>query len=163
MLAKVGLVRRILSLARIAEIAPPRPTGSALDSPIADGSLHLRHVDAGSCNGCEIEISGCFSPIYDAERYGIKLTASPRHADGLVVTGVVTYNMLTPLRKSYAATPMPKVVIALGDCAINCGELRGGYGVAGKVSDFLEVDAEIPGCPPEPEEIIKVLREISRR
>ena len=83
-----------------------------------------------------------------------KLVASPRHADALLVTGPVTVNMATPLRKTYEATPAPKVVIALGDCAMNCGVFRGGHGVEGSVADVLDVDLEIPGCPPEPQVII---------
>ena len=85
------------------------------------GSLQLRHVDAGSCNGCELEIASIFSPVYDAERFGMRLEASPRHADGLLVTGPVTRNMAEPLRKTLDAVPRPRVVVALGDCARNCG------------------------------------------
>src|SRR5271168_4707418 len=113
------------------------------------GSLQLRHVDAGSCNGCELEIASIFSPTYDAERFGIRLEASPRHADGLLVTGPVTRNMAGPLRKTFEAVPSPRVVVALGDCARNCGVFRGAYGVEGAVSDIVPVDLEIPGCPPD--------------
>ncbi len=127
------------------------------------GSLQLRHVDAGSCNGCELEIASCFSPTYDAERFGIRLEASPRHADGLLVTGPVTHNMADPLRKTYEAVPKPAVVVAVGDCARDCGVFRGAYGVAGSVADMVPVDVEIPGCPPEPEAIIAVLRALSGR
>jgi Ni,Fe-hydrogenase III small subunit len=127
------------------------------------GSLQLRHVDAGSCNGCELEIASAFGPVYDAERYGTRLVASPRHADGLIVTGPVTHNMAGPLRKTLEATARPRVVIALGDCARDCGAFRGGYGVAGAVSDVVDVDVMIPGCPPEPEAIIEALRGITRR
>jgi Ni,Fe-hydrogenase III small subunit len=127
------------------------------------GSLQLRHVDAGSCNGCELEIASCFSPVYDAERFGIRLEASPRHADGLLVTGPVTHNMADPLRKAFEAVPEPRLVVAVGDCARDCGLFRGAYGVAGAVSDVLPVDVEIPGCPPEPEAIISVLRSLSGR
>ena len=98
------------------------------------GSLQLRQVDAGSCNGCELEIASCFSPTYDAERFGIRLEASPRHADGLLVTGPVTHNMADPLRKTYEAVPEPKLVVAVGDCARDCGVFRGAYGVAGAVA-----------------------------
>ena len=127
------------------------------------GSLQLRHVDAGSCNGCELEIASAFGPVYDAERFGTRLVASPRHADGLLVTGPVTRNMLGPLRKTLEATPRPRVVIALGDCARDCGAFRGGYGVAGAVGDVIDVDVTIPGCPPEPTAIIEALRGITRR
>jgi Ni,Fe-hydrogenase III small subunit len=127
------------------------------------GSLQLRQVDAGSCNGCELEIASCFAPTYDAERFGIRLEASPRHADGLLVTGPVTHNMAEPLRKTYEAVPEPKLVVAVGDCARNCGVFAGAYGVAGAVSDVVPVDIEIPGCPPEPAAIIAALRGIAGR
>ena len=122
------------------------------------GSLQLRHVDAGSCNGCEIEIGSIFSPTYDAERFGIRLEASPRHCDGLLVTGPVTRNMAAPLRKTFDAVPQPPVVVAVGDCARDCGVFRGGYGVEGAVSDVVPVDLEIPGCPPDPATIVRALR-----
>src|SRR3954449_4546048 len=108
----MGMLARILRTGRAAEPAPAAPP--TIDAPQALlGALALRHVDAGSCNGCEIEISGCFSPVYDAERHGVRLVASPRHADGLLVTGAVTRNMSEALRKTYAATPAPKVVVAV--------------------------------------------------
>lgn len=122
------------------------------------GSLQLRHVDAGSCNGCEIEISSIFSPVYDAERFGIRLEASPRHCDGLLVTGPVTRNMAAPLRKTFEAVPQPRVVVAVGDCARDCGVFRGAHGVEGAVGDVLPVDLEIPGCPPDPAAIVRALR-----
>ena len=122
------------------------------------GSLQLRHVDAGSCNGCELEIASIFSPVYDAERFGIRLEASPRHADGLLVTGPVTRNMADPLRKTLEAVPRPRVVVAVGDCARNCGVFRGAYGVEGSGADVVPVDLEIPGCPPDPATIITALR-----
>lgn len=122
------------------------------------GSLQLRHVDAGSCNGCEMEIASIFSPIYDAERFGIRLEASPRHADGLLVTGPVTHNMADPLRKTLEAVPRPRIVVAIGDCARDCGVFRGAYGVAGAVGDVVPVDLEVPGCPPDPAAIVRALR-----
>ncbi len=127
------------------------------------GSLQLRHVDAGSCNGCELEITSAFGPVYDVERYGARLVASPRHADGLIVTGPVTHNMVGPLRKTLDASSRPRVVIALGDCARDCGVFRGGYGVVGAVGDVIDVDVFIPGCPPEPTVIIDALRGLTRR
>ena len=127
------------------------------------GSLQLRHVDAGSCNGCELEIASAFGPVYDGERFGARLVASPRHADGLLVTGVVTRNMAMPLLKTLEATPRPRVVIAVGDCARNCGVFRGGYGVVGAVADVVPVDIEIPGCPPDPTAILEALRSVTRR
>ncbi|WP_045878654.1 oxidoreductase [Pseudofrankia sp. DC12] len=158
----MGLFAAIRRVGRIAEPAPP-PPGAAAAPALLRGSLQLRHVDAGSCNGCEIELGGCFSPVYDGERYGTRLVASPRHADGLLVTGVVTHNMAQALRDTVEATPQPRVVIAVGDCARNCGEFAGGYGVLGPVSDVVAVDAEVPGCPPAPAEIIQVLRQVSGR
>ena len=123
----------------------------------------MRHVDAGSCNGCEVEISGAFSPVYDAERYGARLVASPRHADALLVTGVVTHTMAQPLRNTFEATPRPRVVIAVGDCARNCGVFAGAYGVAGAVADVIPVDVEVAGCPPRPQQIVDALRSVTGR
>jgi len=137
---------------------PPGPPGVEAAARRNRGSLQLRHVDAGSCNGCELEIASIFSPVYDAERFGIRLEASPRHADGLLVTGPVTRNMAGPLRKTLEAVPRPAVVVAVGDCARNCGVFAGAYGVEGSVSDVVPVDLEIPGCPPDPATIITALR-----
>jgi Ni,Fe-hydrogenase III small subunit len=117
-------------------------------------SLGIREVDAGSCNGCELEISGLNSPYYDLERFGLHFVASPRHADCLLVTGPVTRNMADPLKRTYDATPDPKIVIAVGDCAKDCGIFAGGYGVAGPVSDFIPVDVLVAGCPPAPSAIL---------
>lgn len=127
------------------------------------GSLQIRHVDAGSCNGCEMEVHSAFAPVYDAERFGIRLVASPRHADALLVTGPVTKNMSDPLRKTYEAMPEPRRVIALGDCAKDCGVFKGGYGVEGPVSDAVPVDVHIPGCPPHPQAIVEALRGFTGR
>ncbi len=125
------------------------------------GSLQLRHIDAGSCNGCELEIASIFSPVYDAEQYGIGLVASPRHADGALVTGPVTKNMIGPLRTTIDALATPRVVIALGDCAKNCGVFAGAYAVEGSVTDVLDVTLEIAGCPPTPSDILSALRRLS--
>lgn len=127
------------------------------------GSAQVRHVDAGSCNGCEIEVAAAFGPVYDVERYGARLVASPRHADVVLVTGVVTHNMKEPLRRTVEATPRPRVVVAVGDCARNCGVFAGAYGVAGSVGDVVPVDLEIPGCPPPPEAIVEALRRVTCR
>ena len=145
---------------RPAEIGDPDSRTPAVETAAKRlrGSLQLRHVDAGSCNGCEMEIASIFSPIYDAERFGIRLEASPRHADGLLVTGPVTRNMADPLRKTYEAVPQPCAVVAVGDCARDCGVFRGAYGVEGAVGDVVPVDLEIPGCPPEPAAIVRALR-----
>ena len=126
-------------------------------------SLHIREVDAGSCNGCEIEITALSNPYYDLERFGLHFVASPRHADCLLVTGPVTRNMAEPLRLTYEATPDPKIVIAVGDCAHNCGVFRGSYAVAGSVADIIPVDVIVPGCPPEPADILRgILTAIDR-
>jgi Ni,Fe-hydrogenase III small subunit len=118
-------------------------------------ALAIREVDAGSCNGCEVEITGLMSPVYDSERFGIHFVASPRHADLLLVTGPVTRNMEVPLRKTYEATPSPKLVVAVGDCARTCGVFKGSYAVAGSVDQFVPVDAFVDGCPPEPAAILR--------
>jgi Ni,Fe-hydrogenase III small subunit len=118
-------------------------------------SLAIRQVDAGSCNGCELEISALSSPVYDSERFGIQFVASPRHADMLLVTGPVTRNMEAPLRKTWEATPDPKLVVAVGDCARTCGVFKGSYAVAGSVDQIVPVDVFIAGCPPEPSEILR--------
>ena len=118
-------------------------------------ALAVREVDAGSCNGCEVEITGLMSPVYDSERFGIHFVASPRHADLLLVTGPVTRNMEVPLRKTYEATPAPKLVVAVGDCARTCGVFKGSYAVAGSVDQIVPVDAFVDGCPPEPGDILR--------
>ncbi|HXG02004.1 MAG TPA: NADH-quinone oxidoreductase subunit B family protein [Candidatus Binatia bacterium] len=117
-------------------------------------SLHIRHVDAGSCNACELEIAGLAGPHYDLERYGLRLVASPRHADCLLVTGPVTLNMAEPLRRTYEATPDPKLVVVVGDCGRDGGIYRGSYAVLGGVGDVVPVDAVIPGCPPSPRALL---------
>ena len=147
---------------RVTESLGPAPVVTD-GRPEMAGSLQLRHVDAGSCNGCELEITSAFGPVYDAERFGARLVASPRHADGVLVTGPVTRNMAVPLMKTVEATPRPRVVIAVGDCARDCGVFRGGYGVVGAVDDVVPVDVSIPGCPPDPTVIIEALRGITRR
>jgi Ni,Fe-hydrogenase III small subunit len=159
----MGWLGRIRRLGRAAEAAPPLPDAAVAAPAGIRGSLQIRHVDAGSCNGCEIEISGAFSPVYDAEQYGARLVASPRHADALLVTGAVTRNMAQPLRNTVAATPAPRLVIAVGDCARNCGAFAGAYGVVGAVRDVVPVDLEVPGCPPRPAEIVASLRSVTGR
>jgi Ni,Fe-hydrogenase III small subunit len=118
-------------------------------------SLAIRMVDAGSCNGCEIEVAGLTGPVYDCERFGIHFVASPRHADMLLVTGPVTRNMEVPLRKTYEATPDPKLVVAVGDCAQTCGVFKGSYAIVGSVDKVIPVDAFVLGCPPEPADILR--------
>lgn len=126
-------------------------------------ALAIRVVDAGSCNGCELEIAGLAGPVYDMERFGMHFVASPRHADMLLVTGPVTRNMEVPLRKTYEATPHPKFVVAVGDCAHTCGVFHGGYGVVGPVHAVIPVDVVVTGCPPEPADILHgILRALNR-
>ena len=120
-------------------------------------SLCIREVDAGSCNGCELEIHAVNNAVYDLERFGIRFVASPRHADVLLVTGPVTVNMREALRRVYDATPDPKWVVAVGDCALNGGIFAGSYAVAGGVKDVLPVDIHIRGCPPTPTQLLEGL------
>jgi Ni,Fe-hydrogenase III small subunit len=162
----MNLFRKILTTGRVTEpAADSAPDDQSAPSTAARlrGSLQIRHVDAGSCNGCELEVASAFGPVYDGERFGVRLVASPRHADALLVTGPVTNNMAVPLAKTLEATPSPKLVIALGDCALDCGVFAGGYGVEGAVRDVVPVDAEIPGCPPDPTAILQALRGIVGR
>lgn len=120
-------------------------------------SLSIREVDAGSCNGCELEIHALGNAYYDLERFGLRFVASPRHADVLLVTGPVTKNMKEALERTYNATPDPKWVVALGDCAIDGGCFAGSYAVVGPVSAVIPVDLSIPGCPPSPTVILQGL------
>jgi Ni,Fe-hydrogenase III small subunit len=120
-------------------------------------SLSIREVDAGSCNGCELEIHAINNVFYDLERFGLRFVASPRHADVLLVTGPVTKNMREALERTYWATPDPKWVVALGDCAADGGVFAGSHAVAGGVSSVVSVDLHIRGCPPSPTEILKGL------
>ncbi|MBN9609760.1 MAG: oxidoreductase [Actinobacteria bacterium 69-20] len=159
----MGWPARIRRIGRIAEHAPPQPLPITAAPALLRGSLQIRYVDVGSCGACELEIASAFGPIYDLQRYGISLVASPRHADALLVTGVVTRNMEAPLRHTLAAVPEPRIVIAVGDCACTGGVFTGGYGVVGPVSSVIDVDLEIPGCPPRPEQIVAALRSIVGR
>jgi Ni,Fe-hydrogenase III small subunit len=120
-------------------------------------SLSVRAVDAGSCNGCELEIHALNNAYYDLERYGIRFVASPRHADVLLVTGPVTGNMRDALERTYNATPGPKWVVAVGDCAFDGGCFAGSYAVIGGVSEVVPVDLHIRGCPPNPTQLLQGL------
>ncbi|WFU13412.1 NADH-quinone oxidoreductase subunit B family protein (plasmid) [Rhizobium sp. CB3090] len=120
-------------------------------------SLSIRAVDAGSCNGCELEMHALSNAFYDIERFGIRFVASPRHADVLLVTGPVTKNMREALERTYNATPAPKWVVALGGCARDGGCFAGSYAVIGGVSKVIPVDFHIPGCPPSPTDILRGL------
>ncbi len=120
-------------------------------------SLSIRQVDAGSCNGCELEIHALNNAFYDLERFGLRFVASPRHADVLMVTGPVTKNMREALLRTYNATPDPKWVVAVGACAVDGGIFAASYAVEGGVKDVVQVDLHIRGCPPSPTEILKGL------
>jgi Ni,Fe-hydrogenase III small subunit len=117
-------------------------------------SLAIRQIDAGSCNGCELEIHALNNAFHDLERLGLHFVASPRHADVLLVTGPVTRNMREALERTYRATPEPKWVVAVGDCAVDGGVFAGSYAVAGGVGDVVPVDLHIRGCPPSPRQLL---------
>ena len=129
----------------------------ALPAPTKPGSLALRHVDCGSCNGCEHELANAAGPHYDLDRYGLSVVASPRHADVLLITGVVTTRVLGPLRAAYAAMPEPRLVAALGDCALGVGVIGDPAELVGPAQELLPVDVRVPGCPPTPTAIAEAL------
>jgi len=147
--------------------APPAPDKVALDELARSvehaaraklgRSLSIREVDAGSCNGCELEIHALNNAFYDIERFGLRFVASPRHADVLLVTGPVTKNMREALLRTYNATPDPKWVVAIGACAVDGGMFAGSYAVEGGVKNVIPVDLHIRGCPPSPTELLKGL------
>jgi Ni,Fe-hydrogenase III small subunit len=126
-------------------------------------SLSIREVDAGSCNGCELEIHALNNAYYDVERFGLRFVASPRHADVLMVTGPVTRNMRDALLRTYDATPNPKWVVAVGDCARDGGCFAGSYAVVGGVSAVIPVDLHVPGCPPAPITMLRGLLALIER
>lgn len=147
------LLNRLRGVRRELAVEPaPRP-----------GSLALRHVDAGSCNGCEHELAATANPFYDLQRFGLGVVASPRHADALVVSGAVTTRMEDPLRLAYHAMPEPRLVVALGDCARGHALLGDPADIAGPLEAILPVDLTIPGCPPSPQRIADALLEALRR
>ena len=135
-------------LARAVESAARRHLGR---------SLALRQVDAGSCNGCELELQALNNPYYDLERLGLRFVASPRHADVLLVTGPVTHNMREALERTWNATPAPKWVVAVGDCAADGGVFAGSYACVGGVAEVVPVDLHIGGCPPTPDALLRGL------
>jgi len=126
-------------------------------------ALVIRHVDAGSCNGCELEIHALNNPYYNIEGLGIRFVASPRHADMLLVTGPVSKHMAIALQRTYDATPEPKLVVAVGDCGCNGGIFGDSYATLGRVANVIPVDVEIPGCPPTPTALLQgILAAITR-
>jgi Ni,Fe-hydrogenase III small subunit len=143
---------------RIAELGDAGPEAA---EPVAaqirrtlGRSLHLRHLDAGSCNGCDWELSALLNPVYDVRRLGIDFVASPRHADGVIVTGPITRNLELAVRRTYDAVPDPRIVVAVGACAVSGGIVGRSYASCGGVAEVLPVDVFIPGCPPRPQAII---------
>lgn len=155
---KAGIATELLATADPAAVEIGRQLEARVRR-LLGRALAIREVDAGSCNGCEIEIAGMAGPVYDMERFGMHFVASPRHADLLLVTGPVTRNMEEPLRRTYEAAPAPKFVVAVGDCALTCGVFKGAYGVVGPVERVVPVDVRIAGCPPEPADILRGLLE----
>ncbi len=133
---------------------PPGPEVAAQIRRTLGRSLALRHLDSGSCNACDWELTALLNPVYDVRRLGIDFVASPRHADGVIVTGPVTRNLETAVRRTYEAVPEPRIVIAVGACATSGGMVGRSYASAGGVAEVLPVDVFIPGCPPRPEAII---------
>jgi NADH-quinone oxidoreductase B subunit len=158
------LLARALLKGPFTEDAPARDDIRAMAQQIDEKarvklgrSLVVREVDAGSCNACELEIHALCNPIYDIERFGIHFAASPRHADVLLVTGTGSRNMAEALRRTYDATPGPKWVVAMGDCAIDGGCFKGGYANFDGIDKVVPVDVRVPGCPPTPNDLMKAL------
>lgn len=166
----IRILRQIFRTGIVTEQLPPemeaeiRETGERLHEAIRKRfrrSLTIRQVDAGSCNGCELEIHAINNPIYNCERFGIHFTASPRFADMLLVTGPVAHNMEIALRRTYDATPHPKLVVAAGDCGCNGGIFGESYASLGGVGRVIPVDVLIPGCPPTPTALLQgILRAV---
>jgi Ni,Fe-hydrogenase III small subunit len=161
------MLRTLRTIARIGIVSEPPPaTDETLRVRIAleheilgviGRALCIRHVDAGSCNGCELEIHALNNPIYNIEGLGIRFVASPRHADLLLVTGPVSRHMVTALRRTWEATPDPKLVVAVGDCGCDGGIFGASYATVGPVSAVIPVDVAVPGCPPSPERLLQAI------
>jgi len=166
------LLRQIVRTGICSEPAPPTDDGLRVEGQLIQGdilrllgrALAIRQIDAGSCNGCELEIHALNNPYYNLEGHGIKFVASPRHADMLLVTGPVARNMQIAVRRAYAATPEPKLVVAVGDCGCTGGVFGESYASCGRVANVIPVDVAIPGCPPPPLEILRgILTAVTRR
>jgi len=153
----LALWRKIRVTGRVAEPAPPAPPVEQQPPRARElgGSVQLRHVDAGSCNGCELEVHALNNPYYNLEALGIKFAASPRHTDLLLVTGPVAKNMETAVKRAYDATPEPKLVVAVGDCGCTGGIFGESYASCGRVSNVIPVDVAVPGCPPTPLQLMQ--------
>jgi Ni,Fe-hydrogenase III small subunit len=154
-------LRQIISVGIISEPPPPpdeelriRDTLQANIRGVLGRALCIRHIDAGSCNGCELEIHALNNPLYNLEGLGIRFVASPRHADLLLVTGPVSKHMEVALKRTYEATPDPKLVVALGDCGCTGGIYGENYASCGRVSNVIPVNVAVPGCPPSPHRIL---------
>jgi Ni,Fe-hydrogenase III small subunit len=166
------VIRQITKVGIPTEPAPDIGEENALEASriqrellsILGQALAIREVDAGSCNGCELEINALGNPYYNLEGLGIRFVASPRHADMLLVTGPVSRNMEMALKRSFDATPEPKLVVAVGDCACDGGIFGVTYATCGQVANVIPVDVTVPGCPPEPVEILRgILQAVRRR
>jgi Ni,Fe-hydrogenase III small subunit len=155
-------LRQIASIGIVSERPPPPDESLRIRDGLQEHirtvlgrALCIRHVDAGSCNGCELEIHALNNPLYNLEGLGIRFVASPRHADLLLITGPVSKHMESALQRTYAATPDPKLVVAVGDCGCTGGIFGESYAICGRVSNVVPVDVAIPGCPPSPTRILE--------
>jgi len=157
---------RLWDIGRCVEITPPAPSSDEVRGQIYSffqRALNIRQLDAGSCNGCETEITALTNPYYDWERFGIHLVASPKHADMLLVTGPVTRNMAGAVKATYDAVPAPKLVVAVGACGCSGGIFAGSHAIVGAVDAVIPVDGYIPGCPPTPAMLVTGILEVLRR
>jgi len=158
------MLKTLIRICRVGIVTEAAPSADEAlrQRHVLQGKLHdilgralcIRHVDAGSCNGCELEIHALHNPVYNIEGLGIRFVASPRHADMLLVTGPVSRHMEEALRRTYDATPDPKLVVAIGDCGCSGGIFGENYASAGRVANIIPVDVAVPGCPPAPERIL---------
>ena len=170
-MSTIRILKTILRTGIVGEAAPPPDPALESARRLADeilaqfqGTLAIRHVDAGSCNGCELEINALSNPYHNLDALGINFVASPRHADLLLVTGPVARNMETALLRTWQAMPDPRLVVAVGDCGCNGGVFGESYASRGRIANVIPVDVSIPGCPPAPRALIQgILAAVSRR